>query len=1299
MTLLEHGGSGIRIMAEKKVNPLQNVVAPEQFDFQAEKWQTWKKRFVRYMEISGNDAREGKVKINLLIYLMGGRAEELLKQLNLSESENYEGVLQAFELYFNPRKNVIYERVKFNMRNQGINESINEYVTDLYKLAETCEYEGLREGLIRDRLIVGMLDRKASERLQLMYGLTLEEAINLAKQAEEQREKSKMLYREENYLEVNKMEKRQNKRCWWCGKFKMHSKEQCPAAKINCYKCNKVGHYAKCCKDWKKVNYMDSTDADFRANIEVCFDKFKTVIKFLVDTGADIVAIPLSYVKSLSNDLTPCGEVIRGPDGKSLQVLGWIVANLKFRGHCYSGKMYVIKDLKTPILGRPAIRKMNIILNLFNIGMENSILKVNEIEKMYPGIFDDLGVFKDKFAITLVDNPKPFVQTAPRVVPIPLLGKVKQELDTMVKKGIVSPIEEPTMFVSPIVVVPKGKDGVRICGDYTAVNKNILRPIFPIHKVELTLARLKGAKVFSKIDATSGFFQIPLNDESKKVTTILTPFGRFMYNRLPMGLNCAPEYFSMKFSNLFSDLEGVVIHVDDVLLYTKDRESHHKLLKEVLFRLHKEGLTINKEKCVFGVEKVTYLGHTISAEGIALDPERVDSIKQFKIPTNKKQLMQFLGLVNYVGRFIPNKTNILEPLNELLKDKVLFRWDMVHDMAFNKIKDSIQNAPALKHYDPNKKIIISADSSSYGLGAVLLQENKDGSREVVCYASRTLNNSERNYAQIEKECLALSWAVNKFRDYIVGIELTLETDHKPLVQILQTKPLDDLTPRLLRFRLQLMRYPYVVTYVPGKTLVVADALSRMPLKDTQTGTEKLTINLIGSGHTDKKLNKIREEQLKCELCKTLRDYTLNGWPRKCKVLGNVSDYYQYRQNFSVQDDLILYNSRILIPASLQKQTLMDLHKGHLGITKCRERAKQSVWWKGLSSQIKLLINNCPECVEERINLKEPMVVEEMPTRAWQKIGIDLFKYDGKWYILFIDYYSRYIDMFLLKELTETCVIQICKETFARFGIPEVVRTDCGTQFKSKFQEFASAYNFDHITSSPYYSQSNGCAEAGVKIAKALLKKNSDIHLALLSYRNTPMECGYSPNELLFNRKCRETIPMHPDKLKVNTNIHKDFISKKNVNRNKMAKYYNNKHGAVPLSDLNTGDSVWIIDLRRYGVIVRKAKELRSYFVRSEGTTYRRNRWHLIPAPFYSDPAQSSFEEEIIVTESNKGKVPNNFSNGYQSDRNSITNEEDFAGQNDDDEVIHESREGPLNSHRCSSRIRTKPSWCKDYVMG
>lgn len=249
-------------------------------------------------------------------------------------------------------------------------------------------------------------------------------------------------------------------------------------------------------------------------------------------------------------------------------------------------------------------------------------------------------------------------------------------------------------------------------------------------------------------------------------------------------------------------------------MYTKDRESHHNLLKEVLFRLHKEGLTINKEKCVFGVKKVTYLGHTISAEGIALDSERVDSIKQFKNPMNKKHLMPFLGLVNYVGRFILNKTNILEPLIELVKDKVLFRWDMVHEMAFNKIKDSIQNASALKHYDPNKKIIISADSSSYGLGAVILQENKDGSREVVCYASRTLNNSERNYAQIEKECLGLSWAVNKFRDYRVGIELTLETDHKPLVQILQTKPLDDLTPRLLRFRLQLMRYPYVVTYVP-----------------------------------------------------------------------------------------------------------------------------------------------------------------------------------------------------------------------------------------------------------------------------------------------------------------------------------------------------------------------------------------------------------------------------------------------------------------------------------------------------
>ncbi|KAJ8707675.1 hypothetical protein PYW07_011352 [Mythimna separata] len=331
------------------------------------------------------------------------------------------------------------------------------------------------------------------------------------------------------------------------------------------------------------------------------------------------------------------------------------------------------------------------------------------VEEEFPSIFNELGVFKDKFHIKLVSNPKPYVQATPRSVSIPLLPKVKEELDRLQRLGIISQIEEPTDFVSPIVVVYRN-DKLRICGDYTQVNKNILRPVFPIPKVQNTLSRLKGAKYFSKIDATAGFHQICLDEESRKLTTIITPFGRYIYNRLPFGLNCAPEYFSMKFSNLFSDL-NVAIHMDDILVFQPSKESHDQMLREVLKRLHKEGITINKSKCVFGVKEVCYLGHIINQEGVKVDPDRITAISEFKSPSNKKELLQFLGMVNFVGRYIPNKSHILAPLHELLKEDRMFIWGHPQIQAFQSIKDNLQIAPTLAHFDPSLNIIVSADST------------------------------------------------------------------------------------------------------------------------------------------------------------------------------------------------------------------------------------------------------------------------------------------------------------------------------------------------------------------------------------------------------------------------------------------------------------------------------------------------------------------------------------------------------------------------------------------------------------
>ena len=512
--------------------------------------------------------------------------------------------------------------------------------------------------------------------------------------------------------------------------------------------------------------------------------------------------------------------------------------------------------------------------------------------------------------IHLQDNVEPFFQSVPRVVPIALLPKIKKELNKLVKLQVIKSVDFPTDWCSPIVVVPKyNKEEICLCCDYTKLNTSVKRPVFPVPKVDVALAKLKGARIFSRLDAKAGFHQIKLDTESQYLTTFITLFGRYVYTRLPFGINCAPDYFSKMFSDLFADIENVIVHVDDILIYADFEEQHDKILKMVLERLHKEGVTLNKDKCKFSVREIDFLGHKISERGIEILPERVSAIINFPTPNNKNSLLQFLGTINYIGKLIPNKSKILEPLNALLKDNIEFGWLEPQIQAFNTIKKHVQTASILAHFDPLKNITVQADACSYGLGGALIQEDARKNREIVSYASRTLTECEKRHSQIEKEALALAFAAERFKEYIIGLNVILETDHNPLIQVLQTKPLDELTPRLQRIRMRLMRYNYKVVYVPGKLLVLADFLSRNPLLESNPNDKDLTeeieahVNFIISNlpASESLLKRIQSEQECNHVCSMLKQYCQNGWPSKTRLSDGLLPYYQHQDKITFCD--------------------------------------------------------------------------------------------------------------------------------------------------------------------------------------------------------------------------------------------------------------------------------------------------------------------------------------------------------------------------------------------------------------
>ena len=354
--------------------------------------------------------------------------------------------------------------------------------------------------------------------------------------------------------------------------------------------------------------------------------------------------------------------------------------------------------------------------------------------------------------------------------------------------------------------------------------------------------------------------------------------------------------------------------------------------------------------------------------------------------------------------------------------------------------------------------------------------------------------------------------------FLVGLPIfNIETDHKPLLTLLKTKCLDELTPRIQRFRMRLMRFNYTIDYTEGKNLVTADTLSRAPVQASQYQNKEkgkhleekhieTFINTVFKSIpiSDARLKQVHEEQEMDELISRVKNYVKRGWPSKCEEKELIK-YSSIKHELTICNDILMYKCRIVIPKSMQKQILDSIHEGHQGIVKCRAFAKSTVWWPGISKDIQDKINECSICEKYREDKTEPLKPTETPEYPWQKVGSDLFEWEEKHYLIIVDYFSRWIEIAMLRNLSSKATIEHFKSIFARFGIPEVVVSDNGPQYDSyEFKLFEKNYGFHHHRTDPMRPQGNGEAERAVKRIKNLLRKSSDPYMALLNYRSTPL---------------------------------------------------------------------------------------------------------------------------------------------------------------------------------------------------
>ena len=518
-----------------------------------------------------------------------------------------------------------------------------------------------------------------------------------------------------------------------------------------------------------------------------------------------------------------------------------------------------------------------------------------------------------------------------------------------------------------------------------------------------------------------------VDDVSSYLTTFWTPFGRYRYLRMPFGISSAPEEFQRRMHSVLQGLPGVAVIVDDILVYgagTTEEESqkdHDKNLQQLLQRARDKNLKFNKRKLRLCLSEVTYMGHRLTKEGLSPDPTKVKAILNMPTPDSKRAVERFLGCLQYLARFLPQLAEVATPLRQLTEKSAIFTWETQQDEAFQKLKKMITVAPVLKYYDVKEETTIQSDASEKGLGATLLHQGQP-----VAFASRALNKSEQNYAQIEKECLAIVFACERFNQYIHGRECTIHTDHRPLAPIF-TKPIFNAPKRLQRMLLRLQKYNLQVKYCPGKEMYIADMLSRAYLneqvpnaaneyeifyrkEEVQLYKEIEQIN--PAEHVRLSEKGVAEIKAATQQDASLQELSLiihKGWPEHKKDTSlSIRAYWPFRDELTEHNNIIYKGTKIVIPKSMQALMMQRTHSSHQGPEACVRRAKDVIFWPGMASDIRHLASQCPTCNEYAAKQqKEPLLTSEIPARPWTIVAQDLFMLDKRSYLITVDFYSDF----------------------------------------------------------------------------------------------------------------------------------------------------------------------------------------------------------------------------------------------------------------------------------------------------
>lgn len=1155
-------------------------------------WRQWREDFEIFLQATEMDAKPPAQRKAILLQCLGVEGRRVFRTLvpepaaappitaaatgstpekttsKGGEPDDYTDALRLLERHFTNTLNVLVERRRFMLRRQLQEEPIRAYVSALRQLASTCDFGDFLEAALRDKVVDGVRSVELRQKL-LMKGsqLTLGQAMDILQTFEQAAEGARVYEEGRDAAMVQQVERARNRsgtgvsgsstvpdrRCYRCGASgHLASARECRARDRRCSRCHKVGHFQAVCRSTgqARVQAVQDTDGNEELGVLTVTQNERTtlivdvcvegeVIQLVVDTGSSVSILPANiYQEKFARRfaLAPATVTLRDFSQQRIPVLGCFVAQAA-RGGVSSNIRFYVVSRGMALLGLDAVQQLRLHIDGASLaclqttaGPQPLPPELSEFSFLFAG---KLGLAKNVVhEVKLRPNVKP-VSAKARRLPLMLREQVSAELLRLERESIIERVNA-SEWVSPIVVVKKKDGSIRLCVDLREPNKAIVVDGFPLPHTEELLHALNGAAWFSKLDLASAYHQVELSEDSRALTTFATHEGLFQFRRVCFGLASAPAAFQRMMEEILKGCKGVLLYIDDIIVFGKNKKEHNSHLREVLQRIAAAGLQLNT-KCVFGVEELSFLGHHVSARGLAPLKSKVDAIINAQTPTDLVGLRSFLGLMGYYSHFLPHYAEVVEPLRRLLRKGQEFIWDQNAEESFGKAKNLLASCSAVSMFDRSLPVQVTTDASAYGLGAVL-QQVIDGETRTIAFASRTLTPQERKYSTGEREALACLWACEHWHVYLWGRNFVLRTDHQALVTLLSTNGTGRRPLRIERWCARLMRYNFTVQYTKGEDNVVADALSRLPLLSTECDPVEEVIAVVSSVVTK---NQLQVETEKDGVLREVMQYVTSSWPEKKCLSGKLLSFWRIQEELSVLEGVLFRAERVVPPSTLVSRFIMMAHESHPGIVRTKQRLREQYWWPGMDEDVENCIRSCAVCKASDKSAKTavaPLQPVQWPEKPWEKLGMDIVgpmeraPPECRFAVTVIDYHSKWPEVFFVSSITSQSVTKVLLELFAREGYPKSVVTDNGRQFMStQFEGFLQDRGIEHCVASLYYPQCNGQIERFNRVLKEYIQvaalERRPLKEAILEYlsiyRATPhATTGMSPAFLLHGRRPR-----------------------------------------------------------------------------------------------------------------------------------------------------------------------------------